>query len=119
VVLSHAGRIAWRCWNEIPAHHPHVLLDEFIVTPDHLHGVLILTDRGNRESQNRRFGSVQKGSLGHIIQTYKAAATRLICMEGLAFAWQPNYYDHVIRDDQDLDRIRRYIRNHPRLHTQS
>lgn len=53
-------------------------------------------------------------TLGEIVRTYKAASTRLIRQTvNSGFAWQRNYYEHVIRDDHSLERIRDYIVNNP------
>lgn len=58
--------------------------------------------------------SPKKGSLGSIVRSYKGAVTRWSRQNGHPdFAWQPRYYDHVIRDDESLDAIRRYIRANP------
>ncbi len=62
-----------------------------------------------------REGAINRApTLGEIIRTYKAASTRMIRQAVNAdFAWQRNYYEHVIRNDESLDRIRQYILENP------
>ena len=62
--------------------------------------------------------STVPGSLGAIVQNFKAVSSRRINQLSSAasagrFGWQRGYYEHVIRDEADLDRIRRYIENNP------
>jgi putative transposase len=75
--------LAVQCWEEIPNHCSNVELDEWVVMP-------------------------------LVIRTYKAAVTVLSRRRGYRrFAWQRNYYEHVIRDEPELNRIREYIHNNP------
>jgi putative transposase len=91
--------IVTACWNEIPQHFPHVTLDVFVVMPDHIHGILILEDVG--------VGHVRPVSV--VIGSFKAAVTRRL---GKAI-WQRNDWEHVIRSDKALNRIRQYIEENP------
>lgn len=112
--LSAMGRIAQECWGMIPTHHPNVTLDTFVVMPDHMHGIVMIEPISHRHEPNR-FGPLRRGSLATIIHGYKAACTKRIHEMGHAsFGWQPRYHDHIIRDDDDLQRIRRYIVDNPR-----
>ena len=43
MILNDAGLMAEKCWNEIPAHFPHIELDEFVIMPNHVHGILSIT----------------------------------------------------------------------------
>ncbi len=118
--LSAIGHIAYDCWLAIPQHHTHVVLDAFVIMPNHVHGLIQIVDSvpaadpaGN--SLGNRFGPLQKGGLSAIVQSYKAAVTRVCRQQGHDhFKWQARYYEHVVRQDGSLDRIRQYILDNPR-----
>lgn len=98
MALNDAGRVAAACWRAIPEHFPQVALDEWIVMPDHVHGILRIGRRGmacHAPSACRgglacqapaapKFGRPIAGALGTIIGAYKAATTRGIRRTGLA-----------------------------------
>lgn len=75
VQLNAVGEIALACWNAIPSHFPHVSLDESIIMPDHLHGVIDVGVRATHASPLRRMAA---GSLGAIVGSYKAAVTKRV-----------------------------------------
>lgn len=131
VKLSPIGQVAHDFWQEIPRHFADVEMDEFIVMPNHVHGIIVIV-RDAREPvgveyiqplqphqplQNEtqhRYQHVIPRSVGSIIRTYKAAVRRWCNENGNEhFKWQRNYYEHIIRTDGDLDRIRAYIVNNP------
>ncbi len=100
--LTPIGQVAERCWRAIPDHFPAVELDEFVVMPNHLHGILWL----------RR----SKAALGTIVGNFKAAVTRESRRDldpELGRLWHRSYHDHIIRTEQDLMRIRKYIKHNP------
>ena len=119
ILLSQVGEIAKTYWLEIPSHFENVEIDEFVVLPNHVHGILIL------QSDNVHDHSVANGSnesptlplpksLSSLIRSYKSVVTRWARANGYStFAWQPRFYDHIIRDEEDLRRIRKYIRENP------
>jgi putative transposase len=114
MVLSGIGRIAEEYWRNIPGHFPFVELDEFIIMPNHIHGVIVINNKTiNVETQN--FASLQKTSnkiinqfapqsknLPSIIRGYKAGVKKWATMNNIDFKWQPRFYDHVIRDRRSL-----------------
>jgi REP element-mobilizing transposase RayT len=109
-------QIAEQCWINIPHHVSNVELDEWVVMPNHLHGVLFIHSTMNApaESFQRGFSPPQKNSLGLIVRTYKGAVTTLCRRAGnLEFRWQRNYYEHIIRNEAELNRIRQYIMGNP------
>src|ERR1039458_10380428 len=57
--LSEAGKIAHRCWEEIPLHFPHTALDEFIIMPDHMHGIIVILQDDKSGSFKENYGVVQ------------------------------------------------------------
>ena len=114
MVLSELGKKVKEYWEQIPDHFPFVRLDIVVVMPNHLHGILILKDPvGARyivPLQKENFGKPSKGSIPTIIRTYKAAVTRGVHKTTI---WQRSYYDHIIRDELELTRIRQYIHDNP------
>jgi putative transposase len=123
VVLNDVGRIVHDSWNRIPHHFPHVVTDAFIAMPNHLHGILIIVDHVGAthasplqlDETNRRCGP-KSGSLGAIVGSFKSAAARRINRfrdtAGVPF-WQRGYYERILRDDAELDRVRHYILSNP------
>jgi len=124
--LNQMRHIVRQCWLAIPDHFPHVLLDEFVVMPNHVHGILVIMpthDVGathasplqNDDTPTRPRGP-QPRSVASIVGSFKsAAAKRINEHRGTPGApiWQRNYYEHIIRDDESLNRIRQYIAENP------
>jgi REP element-mobilizing transposase RayT len=119
VSLSPVGEIAHQYWQDIPVHFDNVDIDEFIIMPNHIHGIIIINDdtvgarHGMPLQQTNKFGVSIPNSLSVIINQYKSSLTRWCNQNDHPFAWQRNYHEHIIRDDADLDRIREYIINNP------
>ena len=127
VALNRLGEIAQRCWHEIPDHFLNVEQDDFIVMPNHVHGLIMIVGAThtsalqpilNTAQQPRRIwpGGVKSGSLGAIIGSYKSAVTRQINTihnTPGAKLWQRNYYEHIIRSDDEINRVRTYISQNP------
>jgi REP element-mobilizing transposase RayT len=106
--LNELGRIAEQDWLHLPEHHPHLDLDAFVIMPNHLHGVLIVSDTPN--SRSGRVG------LAEILRGFKSFSARAINVQRGASGvsvWQRNYYERVIRDEAMLNSIRQYIENNP------
>ncbi|HRJ55454.1 MAG TPA: hypothetical protein PLV64_04145 [Anaerolineales bacterium] len=120
------GQIADACWREIPNHFPHVELGAYVIMPNHMHGIIVIrrgtiyrapTDHDDTDDANiEKYGEPVKGSLPTIIRTYKAAVTRLIGRElNETGIWQRNYYEHIIRNEKDLQNKTDYIEANSRL----
>ena len=115
--LNKFGEIANICWKNIPNHFTFVDVDEFVVMPDHIHGIIHILEGSNTrrgEACCAPTNMVRPGSLAAIIRSYKSAVTKSINSTRHtpgAPVWQRNYYDHIIRDDEDLEHIREYILN--------
>ena len=127
MILNDVGRIVGDVWNEIPKHFSGVELDVFVVMPNHVHGVIAIVDGrdgvensrdvvGARHASPLRPCGVAPRSLGSIVGSFKSAVTKRVNENrgtpGVP-VWQRNYYEHVIRDEGDLERIREYIANNP------
>jgi len=114
---NEAGEVARLCWREIPKHYPFVVLDEFVVMPNHVHGIIGIQKkmRANNHSPLQMQNQIQKQkagtskTVGAIVRGYKIGVTKLLGKS----IWQRNYWEHIIRDDEDLNRIREYIINNP------
>jgi len=116
VVYNQLGKKAREFFENIPIHFKNTEVDELIVMPNHLHGIIIINDVvGTRDRVSlRRIGDIGKDSLSLIINQYKGSVTRFAHKNGFDdFHWQTRFYDHIIRNDNDLHRIRTYIRNNP------
>ncbi|GAB4542868.1 MAG: transposase [Anaerolineales bacterium] len=122
--LNSLGEIARREWFKTAELRPYVELyeDEFVVMPNHAHGILWMNDGVGAERRSAPTGAadekphVDAGSLGAIVRAYKSAVTYAINAtrqtRGMV-VWQRNYYEHIVRNDADLKRIRDYIANNP------
>lgn len=137
MLLSNTGIIADILWYEIPNHAPFVELGDFVVMPNHIHGILILnkpdavgtghaaveTGHANVETGHalslrstigrNRFQNIGKNTVSSIIASYKSAVTKHANRLGLENGWQPRFHDHVIRNDREYQRISDYIINNP------
>lgn len=132
MVLNDYGKIAEQEWLRTAEIRNEVELDEFQVMPNHFHGIIIMNDavgdvgadrvRPNRvrpqtnDIRPRTKLSRKPKSLGSILAGFKSAVTsRIIKLrhDDKVRVWQNNYYEHIIRNEQDLYRIREYIQNNP------
>jgi putative transposase len=133
--LSNVGVIADLLWHEIKNHAKNVNLGQFVVMPNHIHGILVLTgdgddgDGGDVETGHalslrpapsppptigqQRFQNIGKNSVSSIIGGYKSAVTKNANRLGLKFGWQPLFYEHIIRDEKAFQNISHYILNNP------
>jgi len=123
-----AGVEARASWEDLPAHHALIHLDEYIIMPNHLHAIVVLewipegdagvattALRNDENHPDRSKPGPDKDSLGAIIGSYKAAVSRKLGWKkkhGYPL-WQRSFFDHVIRTDEELHTIREYIANNP------
>lgn len=129
--LNHYGRIVAAEWQKIPARFPHVTTDASIVMPNHLHGIIVIGGEVgakhppaisntplhlSADASPLRPTGTTPGSLGAIMQNFKSTSTRQVNTlrqtPGLPL-WQRNYFERIIRDERELNRIREYIINNP------
>lgn len=131
--LNPLGNIARHCWLAITDHFPHTALDEFVIMPNHVHGIIWIVEKPNKTvgathasplhphaSPLRTKPEPPRGpkrqSIGAIVGSYKSAVTKQINeirrTPGTTI-WQRNFYDHIIRNEQSLYRIRKYILENP------
>lgn len=132
VTVTEIGKIVKEEWLRTPAVRPNVQLDEFIVMPNHLHGIVIIKNdifvgaNGNSPQRGKRIDMdppprktpfrSPSGTIGAIVRGFKSAATKRVNelqdTPGKPL-WQRDYYEHIVRDERDLERIREYIRLNP------
>ena len=129
MMLNDAGVVVEKCWNDIPVHFPRVELDQFVVMPNHIHGILFIGDSspivGAKNLSPLRSSQIQKTypgqkpcgtskTIGSIVRGFKIGVTKWMRQHtSVYFVWQRNYYERVIRNERELNDIREYIVNNP------
>ena len=132
MIANKAGKMVQTIWNEIPEYYPGINIDVFQIMPNHLHGIIRVVGanpcvcpknngqtRGSVNGQTR--GSAPTGGLPMIVQRFKSLTTKQY-IDGVKYdnwppfstkLWQRNYYEHIIRNENELNNIRQYIRDNP------
>ena len=121
VELSKAGEIVKKEWMCLPEKFTNVRLGEFVVMPDHFHGIVILSNKkeglmNQAHTENKTWILMKNEDdiLGKIIRAFKAKVTKLIHENGLKdFKWHRNYHDRIVRNKKELFAIKNYIKNNP------
>ncbi len=125
MILNKIGKIAEQFWLEIPSHFPFVILDEFILMPNHIHGILVFENNDCRDKAlpclymdnvgKNRFQNQGKNTLSSVIGSFKSICTKTInkIQSEIFFAWQGCFYDRIIRTEEELNKVRNYIINNP------
>ena len=119
--LNRTGRMVTDCWQWLGTQYAYVTLDEFVLMPNHLHGLIMITDNvrrgGSRTAPTAADSPAGKRKpLGRLIGAFKTVSTKQFnSAQGKTGSplWQRNYYEHVVRRDELLDKIRQYIRENP------
>jgi len=122
------------CWLDIPNHFNNVRLGEWIIMPNHVHGIIEIRQYPIVETPymaslhkltKRTFGLINASfyktisrkshhGLPQIIQSFKSAVSRQCHKLNLAFFWQTRFYDHIIHDEKELYLINEYIKDNPK-----
>jgi REP element-mobilizing transposase RayT len=129
--LNDSGRVAQTVWDELPTRYPGVVLDAFVIMPNHVHGVIMITAAAsvgailvgvihelplpelrdiNDPAERRRM--LLPKIIGYYKMNMAKRANQIRGVEGVPF-WQRNYYEHIVRNERELSAIRQYIRNNP------
>ena len=130
VIKNDEGDIIQDTWNDLPERFPNIVLDEFTIMPNHIHGIIIIHDQEESVGAGQALPD-KKGAascaptnndhqktpgLPDIIRVFKSISTikvnRLLGKNG-QLLWQRNYFEHVIRSERDLETIREYIYTNP------
>ena len=112
MVLNQYGHIVKKQWSWLFEQYPYIQSDDFVVMPNHLHGILCIVGNARDSVGNGRDRSLRYKikSLSELIGAFKTTSSKLIHNAGLSkFQWQKSFYDHIIRNDADLNRIRQYM----------
>ena len=135
--LNDAGKIAEQYWLDIPKHFPNVVLHEYVVMPNHVHGIIEIAETDGMDiggadivgaknfsplrhtphqpqpSPPQRPRGTSK-TIGSMVRGFKIGVTKWMRNNtNVHDVWQRNYYEHIIRDEQSYHRIAEYIKNNP------
>ena len=130
--LNEIGKLAEKCWMEIPEHFPFVELGNFVIMPNHTHGILIIdkqiidkqietlqcnvsTGDKNIGAKNEQMAKIspKPGSISTIIRSYKSVVSKNARKIDPYFGWQSRFHDHIIRNNISFNNIQNYITNNP------
>jgi len=130
MILNDAGEMVSEIWQEIPKYYPGIKIDEQIVMPNHFHGIIILKnenveaihrDRPITNGQAQGPAPTENSSLSNVVGRFKSFTTYKY-IEGIKQnnwepfykkLWQRNYYERIIRNENELNRFRKYIIENP------
>ena len=123
--LNEIGNIVADSWRWLALQYDYVELDEWMIMPNHLHGIVVIIDdddgggRGGSRTAptgDPRNATPKRKPIGGLIGAFKTVSTKHInIMRGTPGmpVWQRNYYEHIIRNEESMNRIREYIVNNP------
>ena len=124
VRLNKMGLMVKKCWVEIPSHFPNMELDEFVVMPNHVHGIIIISDanskiRAKNLSPLREYVPIHQPpgtskTIGSVVRGFKIGVSKWLRQNSTIHkVWQRNYYEHVVRNENEMNLVREYICNNP------
>lgn len=129
MVLNDARKMIFEEWQELAVRFPYIELDECMIMPNHFHGIVIVgatlvvaqINTVNTERAGTRPAPTRKTTIGDIVGAFKSITTDQYIDGVKTRNWQPfngklwqrNYYEHVIRNENDLNQIRQYIIDNP------
>jgi REP element-mobilizing transposase RayT len=126
MILNEFGKIVDFCWHDLVNHYRNIRLDEYCIMPNHFHGIVIISGNdncigivGNGPIVGNGFKPFPTGTLptglSEIIRGFKTFSSRRIheTANNPKFRWQKSFHDHIIRTDEELYYIRKYIKNNP------
>ncbi|MBI5841676.1 MAG: transposase [Chloroflexi bacterium] len=109
--LNRFGQIVQQAWFDLPNHYPHIELGAFCIMPNHVHAVIIIIGAGLRPAPTEPAPTVRH-PLSEIVRAFKSfSAKRINALrktQGIP-VWQRNYYERIIRNDEEHNRIHLYI----------
>lgn len=115
IIINQYGEIVKNTWFKIPEHFHNVELDEFIIMPNHIHGIIIINNpvgTGHALSSNDK--NTKNNNLSVIVESFKSTITKQINqINNNEFKWQRSFHDHTIRTTDSLNNIRKYMLNNP------
>jgi len=102
------AKVAYQNWLDIPKHFSFVELDEFVIMPNHIHGILFINRPDKMDWDINKFGP-QSQNLASVIRGYKVSVKTHSTINNIDFKWQSKYHDRVIRDEKEYHNIKHYI----------
>jgi REP element-mobilizing transposase RayT len=102
------AEIAYQNWLDIPKHFSFVELDELVIMPNHIHGILLINRPDKMDWDANKFGP-QSQNLASVIRGYKVSVKKYATMNDIDFKWQSKYHDRVVRDEKEYQNIKHYI----------
>jgi REP element-mobilizing transposase RayT len=110
--LNQFSKIVQSHWRNLEKYHSHIQLDEFVVMPNHFHGIIIINKNMMVDTASDR----KQTGVPEVIRGFKTFSARQINkirhQSGIPL-WQRNYYERIIRDEEELSQIQKYIINNP------
>ncbi len=116
MMLNDAGAIANDCWLNIPTHFPNAILHEYVIMPNHVHGIIELVGANNYSPDTNHHSPLRSPSktVGSVVRGFKIGVTKWMRQNTDTYhIWQRNYWEHIIRDDISYENISQYIINNP------
>lgn len=125
MILNKFGKIVMNGWKNLPKHYDYVQLDEFIIMPNHIHGIIIINhpevgaihespfqiNKPMTPQERRNMGLTKV--LGRLKMVSAKQINQMRQMPGIP-VWQRNYYEHIIRNEASMEKIKEYILNNPK-----
>lgn len=115
--LNEAGLMVEKCWRAIPEHFPSATLDEFIVMPNHVHGIIAVGANNHLPLQSNGTPQLKHGTartIGSIVRGFKIGVTKWFRGNtDVHMVWQRNYYEQIIRNEEAYLKIAEYIQTNP------
>ena len=115
LLLNDLGKLVDREWRKTEEVRSTVEVGLYVVMPNHIHGILLIRDSRHASPSTGRT-TLPPNSLGSIVAQFKSVVTkrsRKLANPPSLPIWKRNYYDHIVRNEKDLDRIRQYILSNP------
>ena len=118
MILNDAGQMINEVCCVLPALYSGISLDKYIIMPDHMHFIIIITPgynkkEGRRQSTAPTLGDIIKKFNTYTTYRYRQGIYKLNLLPYFKHLWQRNYYEHIIRNNESLEKIRSYIDNNP------
>ncbi|MCD6499128.1 MAG: transposase [Deltaproteobacteria bacterium] len=116
MVLNDAGRVVEKVWDDLPRHYARMETDAFVIMPNHVHGIIVLAPDESSSAAGAEGAMNRAPTLGNVVRGFKGRVTigiNRMSNISVVRVWQRNYYEHVVRNEKDLDRIREYIMGNP------
>lgn len=113
IKLNSAGEMVKRIWQELPQRFPSIQMDEFVVMPNHLHGIISISSEFLENQSSVRLGDIVGAFKSISTHQYIQGVKEYNWQRFQGKLWQRNYYENIIRDERSLKNIRQYIHDNP------